>query len=309
MPWPWRPRETRNRSKMLSKLLRHKADDFKDIHGYVSVDDICVLLPEYCGEIWMEEWTRDDIMMVVATSINDNNERRFQARYTEGQVSHLRALDSTHQRRVVPRPDPYPRITVVPRPDPYPRITPKAQTPPWSTRGLQPGSSTAEAHLTAQGRRPQAAPTVPSRPPPLQTMPEDNRFSNTLVAPKAPPPALPQAPHPRIPKAPPLSSPKAPPPASLPKAPPPASLPKAPPPELSPPPAPRNEATCVFCYERSPTHAFVHAEGTSGDIADLVSHPLICRECLSRAQKKAPTSLARCPVCRVDSLMLIPVIQ
>lgn len=240
-------------------------------------------------------------MMVVTTSINVNNQRRFQVRYTGGQVSHLRARDATRQ------------AWVVSRSDPYPRTTPKAQPPPGIPRGLQPGSSTAEAHLTALCRRSQAASTVPSRPPPLQTIPEDNTLltslSNTLVAPKAPPPSLPQAPHPRIPKAPPLSSPKAPPPASLPKAPPPASLPKAPPPELSPPPAPRNEATCVFCYERSPTHAFVHAEGTSGDIADLVSHPLICRECLSRAQKKAPTSLARCPVCRVDSLMLIPVIQ
>ena len=306
MPWPWCPRETKNRSQMLSKLLRYQADYFKDIQGYVSVDDICVLLPEYCHVtrddiIWMEEWTRDDIMMVVATSINDNNERRFQARYTEGQVSHLRARDSTHQRRVVPRPDP------------YPRITPKAQTPPRITRGLQPGSSTAEAHLTAQGRRPQAAPTVPSRPPPLQTMPEDNisftRYSNTLVAPKAAPPALPQAPHTRIQKAPPLSPPKAPPPASLPKAPPPASLPKAPPPELSPPTVPRNKALCVFCYDRSPTHAFVHPEGTSADPEDLVAHPLICRECLSTAKQDSPMSLERCPSCRVDSLMLIPVIQ
>ena len=213
-------------------------------------------------------------MMVVTTSYNVNNQRRFQTRCTGGQVSHLRARDTTRQARVVPRSDPYPRIT--------PETQPASTVP----------------------RRSQAASTVQSRPPLLQAIPEDNTLQqyhiNTRVAPKAPPPSLPQAPHPRIPKAPPLSPPKAPPPASL---------PKAPPPELSPPPVPRNKATCVFCYDRSPTHAFVHAEGTSGDIADLVSHPLICRECLSRAQKKAPTSLARCPVCRVDSLMLIPNIQ
>jgi hypothetical protein len=260
--------ETTDRSRTLAFLLRYDAGDFKDSQGYVEIDVICDLLPPYND--W-EVWTRHDIGRVVATSINDLGERRFEVRYTNAQVSHVRARASTRQLRLQDRSRP------------YRQGTPMAQPPPGIPRGLQPGSSTAVPKAYYLGR--------------LSGVPE------------APPPSLPKAP-------PPASLTKAPPPKL---SPPPALLPKAPPPELSPPPelpgsavstqTPRNGPTCVICYDRSPAHAFIHARGTRADDADIVAHPLICSECLSRAKREDPMSLQRCPSCRVETLWVIPFIQ
>lgn len=106
--------------KVLSRLLRRRAKDLMDNDGFVSMEQICDSLPADNERL---AWTSADIGMAVATSDDENDYNRFEVRYTEGRVSHVRAAGAPSEC------GPHCRFA------PY---TPMAQPPPGIPGGLQP---------------------------------------------------------------------------------------------------------------------------------------------------------------------------
>ena len=127
--------------KVLSRLLRRKAKDSMGNDGFVSIEQICDSLPADKDRL---AWTSADIGMAVATSNDENDYNRFEFKYTEGRVSHVRAAGAPSECGLHFRFAPY---------------TPMAQPPPEIPSGLQPDwHSPAGAHY--RRRRCLSAPDI-----------------------------------------------------------------------------------------------------------------------------------------------------
>ena len=228
---------------------------------FVSIQQICDRLHKFKGK-W---WTRDDVRMVVSTSINRHGDLCFEVRYTHERASHVRALLREADQTGGWWPEP---------------STPFFAPPAWPPSLPAPAAEQLAAARIAQ-------------PPPWLT-PGFNTDSTPSTIPTAPPPSLP-APAAAQPAAAPIAQPP-------PWRQPPPSL-TAPAPAHQPLHS-QVELECVICFDDQATHAFIHPTQSQTPMYpvthSLIAHVLICRKCVDEAVASHPSTLLKCPACNVD---------